>query len=84
MIKYITDVTQKDKTTFILDVNGKSLSVNYEEERPCSYDKNRIEPATYIYGNVTVYDDLTVCASKAHLAEIVLAIEVVKVIKENT
>ena len=84
MIKYITNVVQKDKTTFILDANGKSLSVNYKEEKPYPYDKSKIEPATYIHGNVTIYDDLTVYSSKAHLAEIVLAIEVVKVIKENT
>lgn len=83
MIKYITDVIQKGETTFILDANGKSVSVDFTPEKPCSYDKDRIDKAKYKYGDVTIYDDLTIYASRAHLAEIVLAVEIVKVIKEQ-
>lgn len=83
MITYITDVIQDGKTTFILDANGKSVSVKYEPDTPYSHDRSMIQPATYVHGNITVYNDLTIYASKAHLAEIVLTIELVKVIKEN-
>lgn len=83
MIEYTTKVEEKDKTTFILSANGKSISVDYRPERPCSYSRDRIEPADYKYEGVSVYDNLTIDVSKSHLATVVLAIELVKVIKEN-
>lgn len=83
MIQYITKVEQEDGTTFVLSANGKSISVIYKPDKPYTYDKTKIEAATYIYGVVKIYNDLTVYSSKAHLAEIVLAIELVKVIKEH-
>lgn len=83
MIEYITDVRQEGKTIFILKTNDKSVTVDFKPEKPYIHDTSRIQPAEYEIGGIIVYGDFTVYASKVHLAEILLAIELVKVIKEN-
>jgi len=81
-IEYITDVRQDGKTTFVMSINGKSVNVKYTDEQKSSYN-DHITLESYVYGNVTIYGDMTIYASNAHLAEVVLAVEIVKVIKEN-
>lgn len=81
-IEYITDVRQLGKTTFVMSINGKSVNVKYTDEHKSTYN-DHVTLESYVYGNVTVYGDMSISASNAHLAEIVLAVELVKVIKEN-
>jgi len=82
MIEYITDVIQRGETTFVVSVNGKSATVKYTAESKSTYN-DTVHQEYYQYGAVTVYGDMTVSSSGAHLAEIVVAVEVVKVIKEE-
>ena len=82
-IEYITDVRQDKKQTFVLSINGKSVNVEYEPEHKSSYN-DHVTLECYKYGKVTIYGDMTIYVSNAHLAEVVLAVEIVKVIKENT
>ena len=82
MIEYITDVRQGGKTTFVVSTNGKSVNVEYTAEHKSTYNEH-VHKESYRYGSVTVYGDMTISASNSHLAEIVLAVEIVKVIKEN-
>lgn len=81
-IEYITDVIQKGRTTFVVSTNGKSVNVEYTEKKK-SIHSEHIHQERYVYKGVTVYGDMTISSSSAHLAEIVLAVEIVRVIKEN-
>lgn len=80
-IEYITDVRQEGKTTYVVNTNGRSLSVAYNEPYKSPYDDRQVQ-GSYKCNKVTIYDDMTVSSSGAHLAEIVLAVEVVRVIKD--
>lgn len=81
-IEYITDVKQDKTTTFVVSINGKSVNVEFTAEHKSSYN-DHIHQSTYKYNQVTINDDMTVYASNAYLAEIVLAVEIVRVIKEE-
>lgn len=53
------------------------VSVNYVEQHESALQ------GYYTCGNITVYDDMSITSSRSHLAEIVLAVEVINVIKDN-
>ena len=82
MIEYITDVRKDGGVSYILRVNKKNVAVLFTPEKKSAYC-DRMDQATFVYGCVTVNSDLTISTSKAHFAEILLAIELVKVIKEE-
>lgn len=81
-IKYITSVIGEESITHVLGANDKNVTVVFMPEKKCSY-ADRMEIAHFIYGKITVNDDMTIEAHKAHFAEILLAIELVNVIKEE-
>lgn len=80
-IKYITSVNGGDCVSHVLATNDKNVTVVYTPEKKNSY-YDRMDPAFFVYGSVTVKDDMTINSSGAHFAEILLAIELVNVIKE--
>ena len=81
MIKYIAAVGQADSVSHILSANDKNVTVVFNPERK-GYSNNVIQ-ANFTYGSITVHDDMTVSSNHSHFAEILLSIELVKVIKEN-
>ena len=84
MIRYITSVEGGDCVSHILAANDKNVTVVFTPEKKSSYC-DRVDMAHFTYGNVIVFDNMTISisSSAAHFAEILLAIELVKVIKED-
>ena len=82
-IQYITDVSYSRENTFkfIVAVNGKNIEVSKEEVK---YHHSRKGQTCLKIGNITVFNDMFIkTESDAHLSEIVIAIEIVKVIIES-
>ena len=82
MIKYIASVNGKDCVTHVLTANDKNVSVIFEPQRR-GYSNDIIQ-AQFKYGSITVHNDMTISSSHSHFAEILLAIELVRVIKESS
>lgn len=80
-IKYITSVDGKDCVSHVLAANDKNVTVVFTPEKKSSYC-DRIDMAHYTYGKIVVNDNMTISSSSAHFAEILLAVELVNVIKE--
>lgn len=77
MIKYLTKVDNHH----ILYVNDKSVKVEEVGER--QYGET-VYPVHFKYKKITVNNDFSVDTNKAQLAQILLAIELVKEIKHIT
>lgn len=82
MIKYITSVEGEGCTSHVLSANDKNVTVVFMPEKKCSY-ADRMEKPYFTYGKITVNEDMTINSGNAHFAEILLAVELVNVIKES-
>ncbi|NQZ50608.1 MAG: hypothetical protein HRT95_10650 [Moritella sp.] len=75
MITYVTKVEIKSTVNFIVCINGKNETVTKAGVGTNS--------AHLSFRGAYIFDDFTIQANRSHLSELVLAIEVAKVIKEN-
>lgn len=81
MIEYITSVVGSDRVTHVLSANKKNVSIVFMPSKKSPY-ADRIDKGYFKYGDVTVFEDMSISTNSSHFAQILLAIELVKVIKQ--
>lgn len=84
-MKYVTKIIQDNATVYVID-NGSGNVQVIHNKKPEEYGDKKGE-TTWLSNGVKIYNDLSVSLdhySGVHLAQIVLAVEQVKFVMEQT